>query len=504
MAEFKVNKNRVAKNTIALYVRMAFTMVISFFAARVTLQQLGVDDYGLNNLVGSVVTFLGFLNTSIGTAIQRFYSIEIGKEKEGNLKQVFRTGLYMHIVIALITVFMLELFAVFFLGRMNIPAERMTAAHVVFQFSITQFAISIISVPYSAMLRAREFFDKMAILDVIQAVLRLGVLYLLVIVGYDKLVTLAALNFIVSVLYSFGIFVLAWRLKEVHALPNRDRRIVKQLLAFVSMLIVSTVASLARTQGLVMLINIFFGLAINAAYAIAVQVSNILNTFVLNFKSAMVPQMVSSYGAGDKSTMHKFIDLGTKITGLMMLLISLPVVFESEFLLKIWLKEPPQYAAELVTLVIINVNIGQLTYFHYQGIQATGKITLNKSILTILYVLTVFAYYFAFKLGASFYSALYINYIMSAAIVLNGLLFSHKLFEYNIKSFINNVLIPLIAITFVTVLVLFGLCHYIVPSFGRAILVFVVSTLLLTIMGWCVLLNRNEKQQVLTLIKKKE
>ena len=503
MAEFKVNKNRVAKNTIALYVRMAFTMVISFFAARVTLQQLGVDDYGLNNLVGSVVTFLGFLNTSIGTAIQRFYSIEIGKGKEGNLKQVFRTGLYMHIVIALITVFMLELFAVFFLGRMNIPAERMTAAHVVFQFSITQFAISIISVPYSAMLRAREFFDKMAILDVIQAVLRLGVLYLLVIVGYDKLVTLAALNFIVSVLYSFGIFVLAWRLKEVHAMPNRDRRIVKQLLAFVSMLIVSTVASLAKTQGLVMLVNLFFGLAINAAYAIAVQVSHLLNTFVLNFKSAMLPQMVSSYGAGDKSTMHKFIDLGTKITGLMMLFISLPVIFESHFLLTIWLKQPPQYAAELVALVVINVNIGQLTYFHYQGIQATGKITLNQSILTILYVLTVFAYYSAFKLGASFYSALYINYIMSAVIVLNGLLFSHKLFEYNIKSFINNVLIPLIAITFVTVLVLFGLCHYIVPSFGRAILVFVVSTLLLLGMSWTLLFNRKEKDQILTLLKKK-
>lgn len=504
MAEFKVNKNRVAKNTIALYVRMAFTMVISFITARVTLQQLGVDDYGLNNLVGSVVTFLGFLNTSIGTAIQRFYSIEIGKGKEGNLKQVFRTGLYMHIVIAMITVFMLELFAVFFLERMNIPAERMTAAHVVFQFSITQFAISIISVPYSAMLRAREFFDKMAILDVIQAVLRLGVLYLLVIVGYDKLVTLAALNFIVSVLYSFGIFVLAWRLKEVHAMPNRDRIIVKQLFAFVSMLIVSTLASLGRTQGLVMLINIFFGLAINAAYAIAVQVSNILNTFVLNFKSAMVPQMVSSYGAGDNSTMHKFIDFGTKITGLMMLLISLPVIFESEFLLTIWLKNPPQYAAELVTLVIINVNIGQLTYFHYQGIQATGKITLNQSILTFIYVLTILVYYSAFKLGASFYSALYINYIMSAAIVLNGLLFSHKLFEYNIKSFVNNVLIPLIAITSVTVLVLFGLCHFIIPSFGRAILVFVVSTLLLTIMGWCVLLNRNEKQHVLALLKKKK
>lgn len=502
MSDFQVNKKRVAKNTIALYLRMAFTMVISFIAARVTLQQLGVDDYGLNNLVGSVVSFLGFLNTSIGTAIQRFYSIEIGKGENGNLKQVFRTGLYLHIVIALVTVFLLELFAIFFLGRMNIPADRMNAAHLVFQFSIIQFAISIISVPYAAMLRAREFFDKMALLDIIQAVLRLGVLYLLIIIGYDKLVTLSALNFAVSVLYSFGILMLAWRLNEVHALPLRDRIIVKQLFAFVSMLIVSTLASLGRTQGLVMLINIFFGLAINAAYAIAVQVSNILNTFVLNFKSAMVPQMVSSYGAGDKATMHKFIDLGTKITGLMMLFISLPVIFESQFLLTVWLKDPPQYAAELVALVIINVNIGQLTYFHYQGIQATGKITLNQSILTLLYLVTVLAYYIAFKLGASFYSAMYINYIMSAVIVVNGLIFSQRLFDYNIKNFIRSVLIPLIAISLVTVLVLFCVCHFIIPSFGRIILVFVVSSLLLLGMGWTLLFNRKEKDQMLVLLKK--
>lgn len=482
---------------------MAFTMVISFIAARVTLEQLGVDDYGLNNLVGSVVSFLGFLNTSIGTAIQRFFSIEIGKGEKGNLKQVFCTGLYLHIVIALITVLMLELFAVFFLERMNIPAERMTAAHIVFQISIFQFAISIISVPYAAMLRAREHFDKMAILDVIQALLRLGVLYLLIIVEYDKLVALSALNFTVSILYTFGIFVLAWRFKEVHAMPNRNRSVLKQLFAFVSMLIVSTLASLGRTQGLVMLINIFFGLAINAAYAIAVQVSHMLNTFVLNFKSAMLPQMVSSYGAGDKTTMHKFINLGTKITGLMMLLISLPVIVESDFLLTIWLKEPPQYASELVSLVVVSINLGQLTYFHYQGIQATGKITLNQSILTIICLVTLLAYYFAFKLGANFYSAMYINYVMNTAIVMNGLIFSNRLFDYNIKHFITNVLIPLIVISLVTVLVLFGLRHFIIPSFGRAILVFAVSSLLLLGMSWALLFNKKEKDQMLALLKKR-
>lgn len=502
MSDFKVDKKIVAKNTIALYIRMAFTMIISFIAARVTLQQLGVDDYGLNNLVGSVVLFLGFLNTSIGTAIQRFYSIEIGKGVKGQLKKVFQTGLYLHILIAITTVFLLELFAVFFLDRMNIPDDRISAAHIVFQVSIVQFAISILSVPYAAMLRAREYFDKIALLDIIQAILRLGIIYLLIKIDFDKLVTLSYLNFAVTILYTVGLLVLAFKLEEVHGGPTKDKHIMKEIFSFVFMLILSSFATLAKKQGLVMLINLFFGLAINAAYAIALQVSHLVDTFVQNFKQAMVPQMVSSYGAGDQTTMQRFINFGSKITGLMMLFLSIPVIFESQFILELWLGTPPQYSAELVSLVIININISQLTYFHYQGIQATGKITTNQIVLTTLSFSSILLYLAAFKLGAGFYSAMYINFAISGMIVVNGLLFSHRLYQYDVLEFVKSVLLPLLFITGATIVVLLLLCNFLSASILRVFIVLITSTSILLGLSWIMLFSKSERDKIIGMVKK--
>ena len=154
--EYEINKKKIASNTIALYIRMGITMIISFFVTRVTLQQLGVEDYGLNNLVGGVVSMFSFLNGSMGTAVQRFYSYEIGRREEEKLGKIFGVSLYLHTWIAIVTVVMSEVFAIFFLSKLNIPAERMTAANIVFQISILSLALNIINVPYSALLRARE------------------------------------------------------------------------------------------------------------------------------------------------------------------------------------------------------------------------------------------------------------------------------------------------------------------------------------------------------------
>ena len=198
---YQIDKKKMAKNTIVLYIRMIFIMVISFFTSRITLEQLGVDDYGLNNLVGSIVSMLSFLNGSMGTAVQRYYCVEIGKNNNSALKRVFGCGLLLHIVIALLTIVLAEVFAIFFLHKMNIPEERMQAAQIVFQISIISMAGNIISVPYAALLRAREMFDKIAIVDIIQAILRLVILYLLIIVDYDKLITLSLLGLGVTLFY---------------------------------------------------------------------------------------------------------------------------------------------------------------------------------------------------------------------------------------------------------------------------------------------------------------
>ena len=169
-------------------------MIISFFMVRVTLQQLGVEDYGLNNVLSSIVSMLSFLNGSMGTAVQRFFSIEIGHENERALSRVFGVGLSLHSLVALITFVIAEIFAIFFFEKMNIPPDRLGAAHIVFQISIISFILNILNVPFAALLRAREQFSKTAMVEIVQAFLRLGVLYLLITIDYDKLVTLATLS----------------------------------------------------------------------------------------------------------------------------------------------------------------------------------------------------------------------------------------------------------------------------------------------------------------------
>ena len=497
---FAVDNKKIAKNTIALYVRTIITMIISFFTARVTLQVLGVEDYGLNNLVGSVVALFTFLNASMGTAVQRFFNIEIGKGNEERLGKIYGVGLYLHIIVAIITVVAAEIFAFFFLSKMNIPPERMTAAHVVFQISIISMALNIMNVPNYALLKAREMFDKMAILEIIQALLRLVVLYFLYIISYDKLIVFSALNLGVSLYYVISLFVMSRRFPESHYCPCRDKQLISEMLKFISLLIVTVLAEFGRKQGLIMLINLFFGLAINAAYAIAVQVSNMVNTFVLNIKQPMVPQMMASYGAGDKKSMFKLISYGTKITALMMLLLSLPIIFEIDYLLELWLKTPPEYSSNLVVLVLVNINISSFTYFLYQGVHATGNITKQQIWMSSLYVLNVVLIYVFFKLGFDFYSALYVTIFISLSQCILNLFMAKKYYDYSIKFFIRDSFIPCFAVTAIISLVLYGLTSVLASSIWRVLLVGVVSIGLCGVLGYFIVLNKDERVKAISFV----
>lgn len=498
---YQIDNKKIAKNTIALYIRMGFTMIISFFTTRIVLQVLGVEDYGLNNLVGSVVSLLSFINGSMGTAVQRFYSIEIGKRNEERLGKVFGTGLYLHIIVACITVFLSEIFAIFFLDKLNIPQERLFAAQCVFQISILTLALNIINVPYAALLRAREEFSKTAIVDIIQAILRLLILYLLCRINYDKLIIFALLNFAISLYYIGTITWLARKYQECRTTICKDRQLMKEMIKFVSLLLLTVLASLFRDNGLVIFINIFFGLAINAAYAVAIQVMHLVSAFVANFKQSIVPQLMAAYGAQDLDKMNKLVNIGTKTTFILMLIISFPIIFESQAILELWLETPPQYAAELVILALINVNISSFTYFMYQGVHATGKITKQQTYMSILYLTNIAFIYLCFKLGFNFYSAFYITIITSIAQCLINIYFANKHFNYSIKEFIQ-ILIKCIISCIIIILILSTIqSSHSVPIIR--ILTTIISTIISSfILGFYIILNKKEKNFCIDIIRK--
>ena len=498
---YQIDKNKIAKNTVALYIRMGITMVISFIAARVTLQVLGVDDYGLNNLVGSVVAMFSFINGSMGAAVQRFYSIEIGRKDDAKLKRVFSSGLYCHIIVALITLLLTEIFAVFFLHKLNIPSDRMMAAQVVFQISIFQMILNIVSVPYSALLRARERFSSTAVIDIIQAVLRLGVLYLLYIIDFDKLILLAGLNLAITVFFVGAYVVLALQHTESHVGPSKDIEIIREMLKFISLLIITVIMQVLRDKGIVLLINIFFGLAINAAYAVAMQVSNLVNTFVMNFKSSIVPQMVSSYGAGDKRSMFRLITIGTKITFVLLLMISLPFATEAEYILALWLKSPPENSSMLVILVMVNINIASFTYLLYQAIHATGNITFQQIWTSVIFALNVWGIFMAFKLGASFEYALYVTIASSLLQACLNIYCASHFLGYKALAFLKENVIPALFVTVISIAIVTVVQKQMQESFLRLMIVLMLSVIIVFCTSALIMFNKSERQIISSYIK---
>ena len=499
--EYTINSKKIARNTISLYVRLGVTMIISFFTARVTLQQLGVDDYGLNNLVGSIVSMFSFINGSMGTAVQRFFSIEIGKGNENRLGVVFGVGLYLHIIVAFVTLVIAEIFAFSFLSKMNIPAERLFAAHVVFQISVFSLILNIINVPNAALLRAREMFSETAIVEIVQAFLRLIVLYLLIHINHDKLIVLSILNLCISIFYVASLFIMARQFKESHTRPMRDKELMKQMFSFIVLLLITVLAQLLTSNGIVIFINLFFGLAINAAYAVAAQVMNVVNSFVVNVKQAIVPQMMSAYGAEDKNAMTQIINMGTKITFLLMLMISIPVIFEGQFILNIWLNTPPEHSAQLMALVLIAINISSFTYFLYQGVHATGKIIAQQIWMSTSYVLNIVVIYLVFKFGANFESALYVNMAVSVFQCGINIYYAHKTYNFDVKAFLCHTLFPCLISIGIIVAPVITLVWLMPPTFGRFVSIFAVSEMLICISGYTIVFTKDERNKILSYVK---
>lgn len=496
------NSGRIAKNTVALYIRMAITMFISFFTTRITLQVLGAEDYGLNNLVSSVVALFSFLNGSMGTAVQRFYSIEIGKEREDRLGRTFGSALSLHMIVALATGLLMEVFAMFFLHKLNIPQERLFAAQIVFQISILSMLLNVISVPYSALLRAREEFSKIAIAEVLQSFGRLVVALILMRITYDHLIALGCFNLLVTVTYCLAIVFIARKYQECRNRICWDKSIIKDISKFISMLLVTVLASLFRDKGIVILVNYFFGLLINAAYAIAMQVMSIVSTFVMNFKQALVPQITISYGKGEINTMKNLINLGTKVTFILMLMITLPIIAEGEYILNLWLKIPPDNTYKLVCLVLININISSFTYFMYQGVHATGHITAQQVVMSLLYVLNIIGIYVTFKLGGSYLYGLYVSIIISLLQCGANVYFATQSFGYDWKNLLFSI-IPRCTLTIIlTIPIIFIIKNTLTSSILRLISITIVSGLLNIFIGYYVLLTNQERKRASYFFKK--
>lgn len=412
------NNKRIAKNTLFLYFRTLLVMAISLYTSRVILSALGVEDYGVYNVVGGAIAMFGVVSSALSAAISRFVTFELGKNDLDRLRKVFSTSVNIQIIISIAIVVVAESVGLWFLyNKLNIPEARMNAAFWVLQLSLLSFCVNLLSVPYNACIIAHEHMKAFAYVSVIEAFGKLGVCYLLLISPWDRLIVYAVLLFVLSLIIRLVYGVYCHRhFSECSYSLVIEKSLLKQIGAFAGWNFFTNTAYIFNTQGINLLINIFFGVTFNAARGIATQVDNAVMQFVNNFVMAINPQITKNYAANNIEEMNKLICRGARFSYLLMLLFALPVFFETETILKLWLKIVPEDTALFVRLGLIGAMFMSLGNTGYTACMATGNIKKYTLWITSIGCLVFPVSYIAYKMGAPVYAS-YVIFIVNYLIL---------------------------------------------------------------------------------------
>ncbi len=376
MTDTSSNNKRIAKNTLLLYARMLFMMGVSLYTSRVVLNTLGITDYGVYNVVGGVITMLGFLTSSMGAASSRYITYGIGKGDIAATKQTFGNILSIHFILAGIILLVGETIGLWFvLEKLQIPTERQTAALWVYQFSVLTSMLSVVSIPYNAAIIAHERMKAFAYMGIVDAVLKLLIVYLLLVIPYDKLKVYALLLFLIQVFdrIVYGIYCTR-HFEETRGRCTLSGKLFKEILGFAVWTMNGHLAVIGYTQGINVLLNMFFGPAVNAARGVAVQVQSVVQNFCSNFQIALNPQLTKSYAQNNLQHMRKLLKVSSKFSFFMLLFISMPLMLEAPLVLRWWLGIVPEHTVNFLRLILCSSLLVALANPLIVSVHATGRI----------------------------------------------------------------------------------------------------------------------------------
>ena len=482
-----VSGQRVAKNAIALYFRMFISMAVGFYTSRVVLNVLGVQDYGIYSVVGSIITMMGFIKTSMSGATSRFLTFELGRNNKQRLSDTFSSAMIIHIGIMLLIFVLGETVGLWFLeNKLVIPPERMVAARWVYQANIIGAMLTITQVPYNAVIIAHEKMSIYAYLDILAVTLRLLILYLLVIGSFDKLILYSILSLAVSaIMMGLYRFYCIRHFSESHFHFVWRKDILKPMLSFSGWDLYGNMSDVARTQGVIMLVNMFFGLLANAAVSIAFTVQGIVMQFTSGITTAVRPQIVKTYSVDDHVRMSSLVYMSAKYLYLLLLIVSVPVFMDTHYVLELWLKIVPLYTVWLVRLMILFNFSALMSVVMAMGIHATGKIKRISLINGSLYLSVIPVSYIVYRLHGSLYFA----FIYNALAVFVGCLNNVYTLSLSVKlislgRFIKKVLLPIAPITLIAFAVAYLPRLYFQEGFLRLLIVGVVSTIVIFVITY--------------------
>lgn len=501
-----VNKTRIAKNTIMLYIRMILVMVVTLFTTRIVLKNLGVEDYGINNVVAGVVSMFAFLNSSMAGATQRFLSFELGINDEKRVNLVFCQSVLIHLLIALIIFVLAETIGLWFVyNKLTIPPERFSSAMWVYQIAILSFLFQIINVPYHAAIIAHEKMNVYAWVSILDVSCKLGVAYLISVSPIDRLIFYSLLILMTTIIMFLFYRIYSVRhFKECHFHRNFDRNKFTEMFSFAGWNIIGNMAYTLRSQGSNILLNMFFGPAVNAARGLAHHVDGAVEQFVNNFQAASNPQIVKSYAQKEYNESLRLVCQCSKFSFYLMMLIGVPVFFQIDYILSIWLTTVPEYTAIFVQLILLNSIVDSISKAIMTYIKATGKVKWYMIIQGGFYLLTLPVIYLFLKLGFSPVSSLIVILVFTFLGTFLRLVVVRRITgHFSIRFFAQKVMAP----TAIVGAIVFGGFMLIsrlisTDSFPQLIVNTAIMVLIITAIIWLIGINKSEKKYIKSLVFK--
>ncbi|PJC06329.1 MAG: hypothetical protein CO068_11680 [Flavobacteriaceae bacterium CG_4_9_14_0_8_um_filter_34_30] len=489
-----------------LYFRMFLTMGVGLYTSRLVLDALGVVDYGIYSLVGGMVMLFAFLNSAMASATQRYLSFDIGRNDNERLQKTFNATLNIHILIAFVILILAETIGLWFVNySLEIPPERLYAANWVYQFSVFAFLLSVIQVPYNALLMAREHMQTYAYLSVLQTILTLIIVFILVQLNADKLILYAILIFIVSLIMQFVFkYYCKKHFKETVYLFYYDKVYYKELLSYSGWNLFGNIASVARGQGSNILLNLFFGPVANASYSLTLMVQGVIGNFISNFQVAVNPQIIKNYSKGDTKASLNLMYKSAKFSFFAMLILVVPFLVNIDFIMNLWLTEVPQFTIQFIQLALIYSLIETLANPLMVGAQATGKIKWYQIIIGTFIFLTLPATWLIFKITNNPINAYWVLIGNSILALVFRLLFLKKMMGLNLIDFSLKVILIVVLVSLTTLILInflpFNNATSLLELAYQSLIVFSITFFSVVIFG----VSKSEKRLILMWIKERK
>lgn len=499
------NSKRIAKNTIMLYIRMLFLMVISLYTSRVILNSLGVEDYGIYNVVGGFVSMFSMISTSLAGAISRYLTFSLAKDTPERLREVFSTSIIIQVLLCVILLILAETFGIWFINtKMVIPTDRLIAANWVFQLSVLTTMIQLISVPFNSLIIAHEKMSAFAYIGIYEGVVKLLIALAIPYASADSLIMYAILMCLLSV----SVRMLYGRYCSKHFPESKfrfvmDKELIKSMFGFAGWNFVGTTAGVLRSQGINVLINLFCGPAVNAARGIAIQVNTAVSGFCSNFTTAVRPQITKSYAVGDKEIYENLVIKTAKLSFLILMVLCIPIIVESEYIINLWLVDVPKYTVEFVCIILLLTMVDSfsspLTYL----LLATGKIRNYQLVTGGILLLNFPLAYILLKLGYSPVSTVFSTIIISIICLFTRLAFLRTMTQFPVLRFLTDVVLRCI--------IVFSLCFlFIIPvkyfiksdNFAMFAVNIILTGIICIAISYIFGLTKSEKRFILKPIKK--